>query len=127
MSERYRAKKMKQNRFFGGRRLRYTTVSGMHIFWTIFKQCYNLGLSLQPCLGCISRNLRHAELRRKVGARARKATGDVSLFVSYDNRQASKGFHSNSLRGEVYHQMFMLQIKEQIQILNVNNNFFRMK
>ena len=45
----------------------------------------------------------------------------------YDNRQSSKGFNSNSLYGEAYHQMFMLHIKEQIQILNGNNNFFTMK
>ena len=51
-------------------------------------------------------------------------TCDVSLFVSYDNRQSSEGFNSNSLYGEVYHQMFMLQIKEPIQILNGSNNLF---
>ena len=52
-----------------------------------------------------------------------RATDNVSLFVSYDNQQSSKGFNLNSLYGEVCHQMFMLQIKEQIQILNGNNNF----
>ena len=41
-----------------------------------------------------------------------RATGDMSLFVSYDNRQSSRGFNSNSIYGEAYHQMFMLQIKE---------------
>ena len=55
----------------------------------------------------------------------RKATSNVSLFVPYDNRQSSKGFNSNSLRGEAYHRMFTLQIKEQLQILNDNNNFCR--
>ena len=49
-----------------------------------------------------------------------RATGNVSFFASYF---ASKGFNSNSLYGEACHQMFMLQIKEQIQILNGNNNF----
>ena len=39
----------------------------------------------------------------KVGARASKATGDVSLFVLHDSRQSSKGFNSNSLYGEAYH------------------------
>ena len=45
-------------------------------FRTIFKQSDNLGFSLRSYLGCISRNPRHAELRRKVGARAGKATVD---------------------------------------------------
>ena len=31
-----------------------TGVSETHIFWTIFKQCDNLGLSVQSYLGCIS-------------------------------------------------------------------------
>jgi len=44
-----------------------------------------------------------------------EATDGVSLFMSYDNRQSLKGFNSNSLYGEAYHQMFMLQIKEKIQ------------
>ena len=35
----------------------------------IFKRCDNLGLSLQSCLGCVSRNPHQAELRRNVGAR----------------------------------------------------------
>lgn len=120
----YWPKKMKQNRFWGRRRLHYTSVSGTHIFGTIFKQWDNLGLSLQSCLGCVRS---HAELRQKVRARASKTTGGVSLFVSYDNRQSSEGFNSNSLYGEAYHQVFMLQIKENIQILNGNNNFCRMK
>ena len=45
------------------------------------------------------------------------------LYLYHDNRRSSKGFYSNSLYGEAYHQMFMLQIKEQMQILN-GNNFF---
>ena len=36
-----------------------------------------------------------------------------------------KRLNSNSLYRDAYHQMFMLQIKEQIQILNGNNNFFK--
>ena len=72
-------------------------------------------------LRCISRSPRHAELRRKVVARASKLTGVASLLLSYDNRQSSKGFNSNSLHGEAHHQMFMLKIKEQTQILNDNN------
>ena len=59
--------------------------------------------------------------------RASKATGDVSLFVSYGNRISSKAFNSNSLYSEAYHRMFMLQIKDQIQILTDNNISFRMK
>ena len=68
----------------------------------------------------MSRNPRHAELRRKVRARASKATGGMSL---YDDRQSLKGFNSNSLYGEAYHQMFILNIKKKIEILNDNNNF----
>ena len=49
------------------------------------------------------------------------------LYLYHDNRQSSKGYNSNSLYGEAYHQMFMPQIKEQVQILNGNNNFCRMK
>ena len=49
------------------------------------------------------------------------------LHLYHCNQQSSKGFDSNSLHGEVYHQMFLLQIKEQIQIFDGNNNFFRMK
>ena len=51
----------------------------------------------------------------------------ASLFVSYDNWQSSRGINANSLYGEAYHQMFMLEIKENIQILNGNNHFCRMK
>ena len=61
-----------------------------------------------------------------VGARASKTTADVS-FVAYDNRQSSNGFNSNSLYGEAYHQIFILQIKKKIKILNGNNNFWRMR
>ena len=61
---------MKKNRFRGkggGEAIAITTASGTHTFWTIFKQCDNLDLSLQVSyLGCLSRNPRHAELRRKV-------------------------------------------------------------
>ena len=49
---------------------------------------------------------------------------DMSWFLSYDNRRSSEGLNANSLYGETYHQMFTLQIKEEIQILNGNNNFF---
>lgn len=66
------------------------------------------------------------ELWRMIGAPVRKATSDLSLFVSYYNQQSWKGFNLNSLYGKGCHQMFMLQIKEQIQIVN-GNNFFRMK
>ena len=53
---------------------------------------------------------------------------DWGLNFTLTNRQSSKGFNSNSLYGEGYRQMFMLQIKEQIQILAGNNSvFFRMK
>ena len=38
-------------------------------------------------LHVLAENPRHAELERKVGARALKATGDVSLLVSYSNSQ----------------------------------------
>ena len=76
-------------------------------------------------LGCISRNPRYAELRGKVGALASKATGDASLFVSYNNRHSSEGFNSNSLYNEAYHQMSMLQVKKQLQIFNGNNKFLR--
>ena len=42
-------------------------------------------------------------------------------------QQSSKSFiNSHSLYGEAYHQMFMLQIEEKIQILN-GNNFCGMK
>ena len=68
--------------------MRHTSIGGTHILCTIFKQCDNLGLSLQSSLGCISRNPRYAELRRMAEAYASKTTGDMSLFVSYDgNRQ----------------------------------------
>ena len=73
-------------------------------------------------LRCISRSPRDAELRQKDVVRASKLTGVVSLFVSYDNRQSSEGFNSNSLVGEAYHQLFMLHNKE--QILKANNTFF---
>ena len=75
----------------------------------VFKQCDSLG---------VSRNPRSAELRRKVAAHASKATGaDVSLFVSSDNRQSSKGLNPNSKYGGVYHQMSGRQSKQQVQIL----------
>ena len=48
------------------------------------------------------------------------------LHVTISNRQKAL-INSNSLYGEAYHQIFMLQIKEQIQILNGNNNLCRMK
>ena len=53
--------------------MRYVTVCGTHIFGTTFKQYDNLGLSLQCCLGCVIRNSRHTQQRRKVRARASKA------------------------------------------------------
>ena len=59
--------------------------------------------------GMCEQKSRHAELRRKVRARASKATGGMSLC---DNRQSLKGLNSNSLYGEAYHQMFILNIKE---------------
>ena len=46
-------------------------------------------------------------------------------LMTIGNRQSSKGFNSNSPQGEAYHQLFMLQTKEQIQILIDNNIFFR--
>lgn len=49
---------------------------------------------------------------------------DMSWFLSYDNQRSSKGLNANSLYGETYHQMFTLQIKEEIQVLNGNNKFF---
>ena len=63
----------------------------------MFKQCDNLGLSLQSCLGSISRNPRHAELRPKAGTRASKPTGDVSLFLTYDNQYRQQAL-SNSTK-----------------------------
>lgn len=52
------------------------------------EQCDNLDLRLQSCLGFISRKPRHAELRRKVEARASKATDDVFQLndMTIDNR-----------------------------------------
>ena len=77
---------MKQNRFLKEKAIALHYGKGKHILWSMFEQCDNLGLSLQSYLGSISRNPRHAEPRPKAGARARKPSGDVSVFVSYDSQ-----------------------------------------
>ena len=112
--------------FWGGegeRRLLYTSVSGTHTFWTILKQCDNLGLSLQSYLGCMRSNpplcrLEHVQAKQVV-------TSCVSRTV--DNRQKALQLQftfRQSISPNVYS---MLQIIEKIQILNGNLNFFRMK
>ena len=49
-------------------------------------------------------------------------TSRLYVFVSYDNRQSSKGFNSNSLYGEAHHQMFIIII---IIIIIIVNFIFR--
>ena len=59
----------------------------------------------------------------------------LSYFIRLEHMQAKqlvtclswKSFYLNSLYVEAYHQMFMLQFKEQMQILNDNNICFRME
>lgn len=80
-------------------------------------------ISYKSCsyLGCTSRNPRHAELWQKVGACVCKASGDV-FFITIGN--CRKAFIWIPFMVKHIMKMFMLQIKEQIQILIGNNIFF---
>lgn len=96
--------------------LPYTEVTGTHIFWTIFKQCDNLDLRLQSCLGFISRNPRYTELRRKVEARASKATDDVSYLNDMTIRQSSKGLNSNSFTTKHITKCLWVELKNKYKL-----------
>ena len=130
MSDIYRGKKIKQNRFFWGegdcmilRSLRYKVER-------IFSErvLNNATIQVSVCsltfdvLTEIPAMLNYGESLQQVRA---KQLFDMSWLLSYDNRRSPKGLNANSLYGETYHQMFTLQIKEEIQILNGNNNFFQ--